>query len=67
MEFLAEAEKQLEKSLKELRFVRGGEYLETQFKDYLLENEILSQLTAPGTLEQNRVAERRNRNGLVHA
>ena len=58
MEFLAEAEKQLEKSLKELRFVRGGEYLETQFKDYLLENEILSQLTTLGTSKQNDVTER---------
>ena len=58
MEFLAEAEKQLEKSLKELRFVRGGEYLETQFKDYLLENEILSQLTTLGTSKQNDFTER---------
>ena len=42
MEFRAVAEKQLEKSLKELRSDRGGEHRDTQFKDYLLENVILS-------------------------
>ena len=42
MEFRAEDEKQLVKSLKELRSDRGGEYLDTQFKDCLLENVILS-------------------------
>ena len=40
---------------------RGGEYLDTEFKDYLLENRILSQLTAPSTPQQNGVVERRNR------
>ena len=48
-EFMAEAEKQLGKSLKTLRSDRGGEYLDTEFKDHLLEHGILSQLTAPGT------------------
>ena len=48
-EFMAEAEKQLGKSLKTLRSYLGGEYLDTEFKDHLLENGILSQLTAPGT------------------
>ena len=60
-EFMAEAEKQLGKSLKTLRSDRGGEYLDTEFKDHLLEHGILSQLTAPGTPQQNGVAERRNR------
>ena len=36
-EFMAEAEKQLDKSLKTLRSDRGGEYLDTKFKDHLLE------------------------------
>ena len=30
------------------------------FKDYLTENGIITQLTAPGTPQQNGVAERRN-------
>ena len=38
-EFLAEAEKQLGKSLKTLRSDRGGEYLDNEFEDYLLERE----------------------------
>ena len=48
-EFMAEAEKQLGKSLKTIRSDRGGEYFNTKFKDHLLEHGILSQLTAPGT------------------
>ena len=60
-EFMAEAEKQLGKSLKTLRSDRGGEYLDTEFKDHLLEHGILSHLTAPGTPQQNGVAKRRNR------
>ena len=63
-EFTAEAEKQLGKSLKTLRSDRGGKYLDNEFKDHLLENGILSQLTAPGTPQQNGVAERRNRTSL---
>ena len=60
-EFMAEAEKQLGKSLKTLRSDRGGEYLDIEFKDHLLEHGILSQLTAPRTPQQNGVAERRNK------
>ena len=48
-EFMAQAEKQLGKSLKTLRSNRGGEYLDKEFKDHLLEHGILSQLIAPGT------------------
>ena len=48
-EFMAEAEKQLGKSLKSLRLDQGGEYLDTEFKDHLLEHGILSQLIALGT------------------
>ena len=60
-EFMAEAKKQLGKSLKTLRSDQGGEYLDTEFKDHFLEHGILSQVTAPGTPQQNGVAERRNR------
>ena len=60
-EFMAEDEEQLSKSLKTLRSYREGEYLDTEFKDHLVEHEILSQLTTPGTPQQNGVAERRNR------
>ena len=60
-EFMAKAEKQLGKSLKTLQSDRGGEYLDTEFKDHLLEHGILSQLTAPRTPQQNAVVERRNR------
>ena len=63
-EFLAEAERQLGKSLLCLRSDRGGEYLDTEFKDHLIEHGIVSQLTAPGTPQQNGVAERRNRTML---
>ena len=48
-EFRAEVENQLGKTLKALRSDRGGEYLDIEFKDYLIENEIISQLTASGT------------------
>ena len=58
---MAEAEKQLGKSLKTLQSDRGCEYLDTEFKDHLLEHGILSQLTELGTPQHNGVAKRRNR------
>ena len=60
-EFRAEVEKQLGVLIKSLRFDRGGEYLSDELQQHLLENEIVSQLTALGTPQQNGVAERRNR------
>ena len=51
-EFQAEAEKQLNKLIKTLRSDLGGEYLDNEFLDHLIENGILSQLTAPGTPQQ---------------
>ncbi|KAI3457782.1 hypothetical protein Pfo_014445 [Paulownia fortunei] len=60
-EFRNEAEKQLGKNIKTLRSDRGGEYLSNDFRTYLLENGIVSQLSAPGTPQQNGVSERRNR------
>ena len=49
------------KHIKAIRSNRGGKYLFGDFKDYLTENGIISQLTAPRTPQQNGVAERRNR------
>ena len=63
-EFLEEAERQLGKSLLCLRSDRGGEYLDKEFKDHLIEHGIVSQLTTPRTPQQNGVAERRNRTML---
>ena len=60
-EFMEKVEKQLGKSLKTLQSDRGGEYLDIEFKDHLLEHGILSQLTTHGTPQKNGVAERRNR------
>ena len=57
-EFRAKVENQLGKRIKAIRSDRGGKYL---LRDYLTQNGIVSQLTAPGTPQQNGVAERRNR------
>lgn len=59
--YKAEVEKRLGKSIKSLRSDRGGEYLSNEFLDYLSESGITSQLTTPGTPQQNGVSERRNR------
>ena len=48
-EFRAEVKNQLGKHIKAIRSDRGGEYLLGDFKDYLIQNGIVSQLTAPGT------------------
>ena len=60
-EYKAETEKQLGVHIKQLRFDRGGEYLSGEFKFYLTQEEIVLQLSAPRTPQQNGVAERRNR------
>ena len=60
-EFKVEVENQLDKCIKAIRSDRGGEYLLRDFKDYLIENGIVSQIVAPGTPQQNGVAKRRNR------
>lgn len=46
-EFKAEAEKRLGINIKSLRSDRGGEYLLGEFRDYLVEQGITSQLSAP--------------------
>ena len=48
-EFRAEVDNQLGKHIKAIRADCGGEYLLGDFKDYLTQNGIVSQLTAPGT------------------
>ena len=60
-EFRAEVENQLGKHIKTIRSDRGYEYLLRDFKDYLAKNGIISQLTAPGTPQQNDVAKKRNK------
>ncbi|KAK4847861.1 hypothetical protein QYF36_006649 [Acer negundo] len=59
--FKAEVENQHEKHIKILRSDRGGEYLSGEFQQYLIHNGIVSQLSIPGTPQQNKVSERRNR------
>ena len=44
--FRAEVENQLGKCIKAIRSDRGGEYLLGDFKDYLTQNGIVSQLSA---------------------
>ena len=46
--------------MKTLRSDREGEYLSADFIGYLSENEIISQLSAPGMPQQNGVVEKRN-------
>ncbi|KAA0061307.1 gag/pol protein [Cucumis melo var. makuwa] len=60
-EYKAEVENELGKTIKTFRSDRGGEYMDLQFQDYLIEYGIQSQLFAPSTLQQNGVSERRNR------
>lgn len=60
-EFHRGVETQFSKKLKILRTDRGGEYIDGEFRQFLLNEGIESQLTAPSTPEQNGVAERKNR------
>ena len=60
-EFKAESKKQLGRHIKSLRSDRGGEYMSIEFVSFLKERGILSQFSAPGTPQQNGVAEKRNR------
>ena len=60
-EFKAQVENQTGKSIKTLQSDQGGEYLSTEFIEFLKEHGIVSQLTPPGTPQFNGVSERRNR------
>ena len=53
--------RQLGKHIKAIRFDHGGEYLLRDFKDYLIQNRIVSQFTTPKTPQQNGVAEIMNK------
>ena len=60
-EYRVETKKQLDKNIKKFQSDRGGKFLLGDFKEYLVENEIISQLTVPRTPQQNGVAEMRNK------
>ena len=60
-DFTDEVENQLGKHIKAIQSDRGGKYLLSDFKDYLIENGIISKLTTPRTPQQNGVVEKRNR------
>ena len=60
-EYRTEVEKQLGKPIKSIQSNRDVEYLSNEFIDHHVQNEILSQLSAPRTSQQNSVAKRRNR------
>ena len=59
-EYKAEVENLHGKSIKSLRSDRGGEYLLGEFRQYLEDHGITSQMSASSQLQQNGVAERRN-------
>ena len=56
-EYKAEAKKQLDVHIKQLRSDRGGEYLSGEFKSYLAQEGIISQLSSPRTPQLNGVSE----------
>ena len=59
-EFKAEVENHRGKSIKSLRSDHGGEYLLGEFRQFLEDHGITSQLAALGQPQQNGVAERKN-------
>ncbi|CAL5401450.1 unnamed protein product [Camellia sinensis] len=61
LEFKALVETQFSTSLKILRSDNGGEYLSTEFQNFLKQKGILHHLTCPHTPPQNGVAERKHR------
>ena len=74
VEWKALVEKSMSKRLKVLRSDNGGEYLSSEFRDYLSREGIRHELTIPKTPQQNGVAERMNRTSvesvrsmLIHA
>jgi transposase InsO family protein len=59
--FKVMVEKMTGKNIRSLRLDRGDEYLSNQFKSYYKNYGIRRFLAAPYTLQQNGVAERKNR------
>ena len=57
-QYKARAERQLGLTLKCRRFDRGGEFLSSEQKAYMIENRIETQMSMPDTLQQNGRAER---------
>nr|GFA93816.1 retrotransposon protein, putative, Ty1-copia subclass [Tanacetum cinerariifolium] len=58
--FKSEVENQLEKTIKDIRSDRSGEYISQEFKDNLKACGIVQQLTPPYTPQYNGVSQRRN-------
>nr|GFA60374.1 retrotransposon protein, putative, Ty1-copia subclass [Tanacetum cinerariifolium] len=59
--FQKEVENQLRKTIKSLRFDRGGVYMSQEFLDHLKEHGIIAHRTPPYTPQHNGVSKRRNR------
>ena len=59
--YLARVEKEIGKSLKCLRYDRGGEFTSREFEEFCNDRGIKRQTSAPRTPPQNGIAERRNR------
>nr|DAD23742.1 TPA_asm: hypothetical protein HUJ06_025205 [Nelumbo nucifera] len=60
-EFRKVAVAEVGKRIRCLRTDNGGEYTSGEFSDFLREHQIRHQFTCPNTLQQNGVAERKNR------
>ena len=60
IKFKTEVENQKNKKIKRLSSDRGGEYGSALYKKFCEENGIIHEVTAPRTLEQNGIAERKN-------
>ena len=59
--YLARVEKEIGKRLKCLGSNRGGEFISHEFNNFFIERGIKRHVSTLGTLEQNGIAERRNR------
>ena len=59
--YKAEAENQLDRKIKRLRFDRGGEYFSNEFDLFCAEHGIIHERTPPYSPQSNGVAERKNR------
>ena len=65
--YLVRVEKEIGKSLKHLRYNRGGEFTSHEFELLFNDRGIKRQITTPRTPPQNGVAERRNRSIMDYA
>ncbi|GJX93676.1 retrotransposon protein, putative, ty1-copia subclass [Tanacetum coccineum] len=59
--FQKEVENQLDKTIKSLRYDRGGEYMSQEFLDHLKDHGIIAHSTPPYTPQHNGMSERRNK------